>query len=107
MKIDPKINLNGNAQPEPVKSSRSNGAKPVSAPAGQGISSARGEDTVTLSGVHGTIQALTAGLSNVPEVRTERVNALQQKVQSGQYPVDKGKVADAIIRDHAPRNSRA
>jgi flagellar biosynthesis anti-sigma factor FlgM len=107
MNIDPKINLNGSGQPEPVKHSRANSAKAVGSQSEQGISAVRGEDSVTLSGIHGTVQTLSAKLAEVPEVRTERVQTLQQNIQSGQYQVDKGKVADAIMKDHSRRNSKA
>jgi flagellar biosynthesis anti-sigma factor FlgM len=99
MNIDPKINVD--------KNSRAQGTKSSSAAAGQGISSSRGEDTVTLSGVHGTVQALSAKLAEVPEVRTERIHALQHTIQSGHYQVDKGKVADAMVKDHSRRSSKA
>jgi flagellar biosynthesis anti-sigma factor FlgM len=64
-----------------------------------GVSSPTGEDTVQLSGAHNEIQALGVALARVPEVRSARVNGLQQQVRGGQYQPDSGKIADAIIAE--------
>jgi negative regulator of flagellin synthesis FlgM len=107
MFIDPKIQFPSDAQPEQVTSTK-NTANPSSG-AGKssktsGVSSATGEDTVSLSSTHGDVQVLTAGLASVPEIRTERVNALKQQVSSGQYLPSSKQVADAIVREYSSIN---
>jgi len=105
MKIDSNIQFPGDPQPDRVKDARSGAAKgPSGAP---GVSAPSGEDTVSLSGKHGEVQTLAGQLANVPEVRTERVNALQQRVHTGSYRPDSEKVADAIIAEHRKFNGRA
>jgi flagellar biosynthesis anti-sigma factor FlgM len=107
MNIDPKINLNGGAQPEPIENFRANKAQSSGPPQGKGIPSGHSGDTVTLSGVLGTAQSLSTKLAEVPEIRTDRVLAIQQKVQSGQYQIDSRKIADGIIREHARQRSKS
>jgi negative regulator of flagellin synthesis FlgM len=107
MKIDPRIQLPSDAQPERVKNTGKGGTQSQGVANTSGVSSAAGEDTVKLSSAHGEVQTLAASLNKVPEVRTERVQALQQRVQSGQYNPDSKKVADAIIKDHIRVNTKA
>ena len=105
MKIDPRVPLPGDNQPAPVKGSRTSGAKSGGASSTAGASSAGGEDTVNISSTHGELQSLTASLANVPEVRTDRVSALQPQVSSGHYQPDSQKIADAILADQAGRSA--
>jgi flagellar biosynthesis anti-sigma factor FlgM len=107
MKIDPRVQLPSDIQPDPIKGSRSSAAQSKGAAGASGASPASGEDTVSISSTHGELQSLTASLANVPEVRTDRVNALQQRVNSGQYQPESQKIADAIIVDQAGRSARA
>jgi flagellar biosynthesis anti-sigma factor FlgM len=107
MKIDPRIQLPSDAQPGRVRNTSKGGPQSHAAAGASGVSSTSGEDTVKLSSTHGEAQALAASLSKVPEVRTERVQALQQRVQSGHYHADSGKVAEAIIKDHTRVHTRA
>jgi anti-sigma28 factor (negative regulator of flagellin synthesis) len=53
------------------------------------------------------VQTLKASLLNVPEIRIDRVNALQQKVSTGQYVPSSEKIADAIIAEHVTRAAKA
>lgn len=108
MKIDPKIQFTNNSEPENVKNTRTSGTQSSNAQTNsKGISSASGEDTVSLSSAHGEIQTLAASVGNVPEVRTNRVNALQQQVRSGNYQPDNQQIADAIIADQSKLNVKA
>jgi flagellar biosynthesis anti-sigma factor FlgM len=56
-----------------------------------------GEDEAQLSGAHVQVEALTAQTSQLPELRQERVSALRQAVQSGQYQASPESVADAMM----------
>lgn len=55
------------------------------------------EDQAELSGAHTQVQALVAEVSQLPEVREERVHALRQAVESGQYSSSPEKVAGAMF----------
>ncbi len=103
MKIDPAIQFPSDPQPDRVTNSASKAAQSQGSGSASGTSSASGEDTLSLSSTHGEVQTLTVYLANVPEVRTQRVSALQQRVNSGAYLPDSQKVADAIIADQAGR----
>jgi flagellar biosynthesis anti-sigma factor FlgM len=46
-----------------------------------------------------SLSAPSTELGAFPTVRQERVQALRQKVQSGNYKVDAGKVAQSILGD--------
>lgn len=107
MKIEPRIQLPGDIQPDAVKNSRKSGVSSTGASDGSGVKPAAEEDTVSISSTHGDVQILKASFANVPEVRVPRVTALQQQVSSGQYQPDSFKVADAVIAEHASGNSAA
>jgi flagellar biosynthesis anti-sigma factor FlgM len=55
------------------------------------------EDLPQLSGAHVLVQVLAAQASQLPEVRHEKVNALRQAVQSGNYRPHSEKVAIALF----------
>ncbi|HTQ60233.1 MAG TPA: flagellar biosynthesis anti-sigma factor FlgM [Candidatus Solibacter sp.] len=103
MKIDPTIQFPSDPQSDRVTSGTGKAAQSQGSSSASGVSSPNAEDTFSLSSTHGEIQALTANLVNVPEVRTSRVSALQQRVSTGSYQPDSQKVADAIILDQAGR----
>ncbi len=54
-------------------------------------------DQAQLSGVHVLVQALAARAAQLPEVRQEKVSALRQAVQSGDYRPNPEQVADALL----------
>jgi len=71
-------------------------------PAQQGSASAvpSGQDQAQLSVDSGTVQQLKSRISQLPEIRQERVNALRQAVNSGSYQVSNQQLGDAIGSDH-------
>lgn len=99
MKIDPKVQLPIESQPERVSGKRAKDAQVTGTSADKGVSSPSGQDTVHLSGAHSDVQKLTYSVSRLPEVRAERVADLKPKVQSGDYKPESGKIADAIIAE--------
>lgn len=107
MKIDPKIHLTGDSQPESVKTGKNAPVLSSSASKAAGLSPATGEDTVSLSSIHADVQLLAAGLAQVPEIRARQVAALQQQVRQGQYQPDNQKIADALITEHNSRVRKA
>jgi len=60
-----------------------------------------GTDQASFSFDLGRVQSLESKVLAAPEVRQEKVGPLQQAVASGEYQVDPGKVADAIMSDAA------
>ena len=107
MKIDPRIQSLIGSQPERVKNAGNGKTKSDGAASSSGISSTVGEDTVRLSSTTGDVQTLSTSLAQVPEVRTDRVQALQQQVRGGSYTPDSQKVADAMIKDLGQVNVKA
>ena len=107
MKIDPRVQLPGDIQSDSVKNSRKSGAQTGGTAQAATTRSVVGEDTVNISSTHGDVQTLKASLLNVPEIRIDRVNALQPKVSTGQYAPSSEKIADAIIADHVARAAKA
>lgn len=55
------------------------------------------QDRTTLSSDKNQIKALTVQALSSPEVRQDKVAALRQAVQSGQYDVSPGKIADSML----------
>jgi flagellar biosynthesis anti-sigma factor FlgM len=57
------------------------------------------QDQAQFSVDNQTIQQMQANLSQVPEVRQDRVEALRQAVSSGSYQVSDQQLSDAMARD--------
>lgn len=70
-------------------------------PAGSGpdATAADAGDTVRFSGTLSEAQQLKAQLSETPEVRAERVAALEQQVQQGSYHPSSEAIARAMLAD--------
>lgn len=91
-----KINLS--STPDPIvtpQSNQTNASATDSVQTGQ-IQNG-GEDRTTLAFDHANISALVNQAMSSPEVRQDKVDALRQAVSSGEYKVDAGKVADAML----------
>lgn len=58
-----------------------------------------GEDTLELSVQAREIQEVKSALSDIPEVREEKVQQLKNEIASGAYRADAGKIAEGIIED--------
>jgi len=89
-----RIDLNHGPQATPE--SNRNSAQSITTSSGSS-SNALGEDQAQLSGAHVQVQALAAQASQLPEVREERVQALRQAIESGQYRVNPDHVAHAVL----------
>jgi len=57
------------------------------------------EDRTTLTSDGSAVETLTARVLTSSEVRQEKVEALRQAVMNGDYEIDAGKIAEAMIRD--------
>jgi negative regulator of flagellin synthesis FlgM len=93
MRVDNPVSIPENLQPQKVarigSSSQQNRSAPVDS----------GQDETQLSVDSSTIQQLNANLSQVPEIRQERVDALRQAVSSGSYEVSDQQLSDAVASD--------
>jgi len=105
MKIDPRIQLTGDLQSDAVKNDKKSA---VRAPEGKSdsASSVASGDTFQVSSKHAEVQQLTGQLAKVPEVRAERVVPLKAAVEQKSYQPDSGKVADAMLAEHAPKSAK-
>ena len=56
-----------------------------------------GEDRATLSSDSTSVGSLVTTALNSPSVRQDKVDALRQAVNSGQYQIDPDKIAAAMI----------
>ena len=93
MRVDAALSFPENMQPDKVGQSGSTTQQ--SRPAAV----ATGQDQAQLSVDNATIQQLKVKLSQVPEVRQDRVDALRQAVSSGSYQVSDQQLSDAIGSD--------
>lgn len=57
------------------------------------------EDKATLSASQANVQALVAKALSSPEIRQDKVEALRQAIGKGEYKVDPGEIADAMIQE--------
>lgn len=57
------------------------------------------EETVVISEAARAIQGASGSMTDMEEVRTEKVEALKSQVESGTYQVDPQKVAEKMIRE--------
>jgi len=107
MKIDSKLQFPNDSQPEHVSGKRSGDVAQKGSSQTTGISPATGEDTFELSGTHNEVHQLTSAVSQVPEVRAERIAALQGQVRNGEFKPDSEKIAEAVLSEHSSRKFKA
>jgi flagellar biosynthesis anti-sigma factor FlgM len=91
MRVDGALPLPENLQTENV-ASRASSAQPGFSSA----SIASSEDQAQLTVGGGILQQLRATLSQVPEIRQGRVDALRQAVGAGTYQISDQQLSDAI-----------
>ena len=88
MKVEPNgVSLNGLNSPELASSAPSQAHKPA----------ALEQDKATLSLNATGIGALAQKALSVPDLRQDKVDALRQAIQRGEYKLDPGKIAQALI----------
>lgn len=91
MRIDPNVPISNNGVSERISESKPGGARPIDRRSGNIRESAQ------IGGDSANISSLATQLGNFPPVRQERVQALQQAVQSGSYKVDGANVAQSML----------
>jgi negative regulator of flagellin synthesis FlgM len=57
------------------------------------------ETTVALSGMAREVGKASAQVKNTPDIRKEKIEAIKEKIASGQYHVSSDKLAGKIIED--------
>lgn len=67
----------------------------------KGLQPGEPEDRATLTADSTSVGSLVSAALSSPEVRQNMVDSLQQSVSSGQYALDPGKIAAAMVGDHA------
>jgi len=63
----------------------------------QGNSTQARTDAVSISTQAADLQALEARIRDLPDVDSGRITELREKISSGQYNVDSGRLADRIL----------
>jgi len=92
MRIDPNAGLT------PAASGAASSANPRSAAAGSS-SATPAADQAELSYDQARVNALTAQVNALPEIRREKVAALQSAVKQGTYQVSPEQTAEAIVAE--------
>jgi flagellar biosynthesis anti-sigma factor FlgM len=100
-----KINSDHGAQPL-AESGRPNTPSATAANARASSPISLGQDQAQLSGAGAQVASLTAQALQLPEVRQERVQALRQAVQFGNYELNPQAVAGSLL-DHLTLPSAA
>ncbi len=98
MRISGKPSVTGGV---PATGSRPVAGSPSTAPAGP----VRATDAVDVSGPAQLIAVAQAEIAKVPDVRTERVEALRAAIDSDGYHPDGEAVAEGLVREHLPHPS--
>lgn len=99
MRIDPNQGLAGS---QGAAADRVGGAAPSTAARTQQSGGGPELDQASLSADAVQYSKLRSGISNVPDVRANRVASLQQAIQSGAYSVSNQQIATALQRDAGP-----
>jgi flagellar biosynthesis anti-sigma factor FlgM len=79
--------------PDPGKSTTS-GSQVASGSSSAGLG---GGDTAKLSQTQGRVQELVSQVKQLPEIRQDKVAALQRAIGEGSYQVTPGQAAEALI----------
>ena len=100
MRIDPNQYL-GNVQSENVQqtTNTNRGAQVSDSEGAKDTAGVDSDDQFQPSQTLDQVQRLQAQLAQVPEVRSEKVAALSQKIQNGTYNPSKDQIAGAMISD--------
>ena len=83
------------------------GGKPAGTvqPAGVPSSPSVQADALSVSGSAQFIAAARAELARIPDIRTDKVEAIKAKLDSDAYNPDGEAVADGLMREHTPPNA--
>ncbi len=97
-----KISAYSPAEPvAPIKGSNSNGVvadKTQGEAAAAGAPKSKTGDTVTLTNSARSLQKIEEAVAKAPVVNASKVAAVKQAINSGNYQIDAGRVADKLLQ---------
>lgn len=77
-------------------------------PAGAGPAPApRPSDALSVSGSAHFVQEAQAAIAGIPDVRTDKVEAIRAQMDADAYQPDPEAVADGLVREHTPSHLTA
>lgn len=76
-------------------------AQPANVRNAQAPDSAEDGDRTTLTSGSGSVSPLVTQAMSSPEIRLDKVQSLQQAINSGRYQLDPYQIAGAMIDEHA------
>lgn len=82
------------------------GAKSPSAPAAGPVASVSGSDAVQVSSAARLVAVAQEVLATVPDIRTDKVEALKNQLDADAYHPDGEAVAEGLIREHLGKGQR-
>jgi flagellar biosynthesis anti-sigma factor FlgM len=95
-----KLNLDNIANSESIRVGRQTDTKKTSSETFSiEIKKTEDKDKLNLSDRASQVGKLVEQIKDLPDVRTEKVNALREKIQSGEYKPSGADIADAILKD--------
>lgn len=97
MKIDPNLQPIGNLQSDAVQNAKTSRAQESTSE--DRTAQLDGSDTVQVSSQFAQVQQLTSRLQQLPDIRTDRVAALRERIHQGTYNPDPAAVASALLND--------
>lgn len=77
------------------------GAQAVSGENSAAAASQASEDRATLTSDQASVSQLVATAMQTPEIRQDKVAALQQAISSGQYALDPASIAASMLNEQA------
>jgi len=98
MRIDPNQYL-GNIQPDNVQQANTRGTQSSQSEEAREAGAVDADDQFQPSPTLDQIQRLKTQLAQVPDVRSDRVSALSQKIQQGGYKPTNQQIADAMVSE--------
>ncbi|HXX20297.1 MAG TPA: flagellar biosynthesis anti-sigma factor FlgM [Candidatus Acidoferrum sp.] len=98
MRIDPNQFL-GNLQQDAVQQANTRGIQPSQSEESRENGAVDGDDQFQPSQALDQVQKLKAQLAQMPEVRSDRVAVLSQKIQQGSYKPTNEQIANAMVSE--------
>lgn len=94
------IKLNGTNDAEPVQANKTTGVSAQSAtqPKASAAQSVQFADQLKVSEHAAAVGKLVARIAELPDVRTERIEGLRERIEAGTYHPPATEIADAILK---------
>jgi negative regulator of flagellin synthesis FlgM len=90
--------LGGTGSIQAKKAGKASVSQPAGGKKGNESNAVSQQDKVNISQVGPQMKAIRAHLDEIPDVRTEKVSALKDAIDSGQYHPSAENIADALIQ---------